>query len=202
MNKLLLYILALCPFTMWGQNHPIEYYFTIEVSTKDSLIMYAKEFLELSGNTYRYVGDEEKGNRDTKYLVFDRNNESCDNHAVKAYVSFGRHRLPDRVENGLVFYDDVDVEKRKYEYKIGRYVGEFEDMYTIWSKYIDPENADREQLRSNGYVRGPGKKILNVPGIYCERENSSGNGIWTFKFSISELSALDITYHSIDAWPY
>ena len=59
MNKLLLYILALCPFAMWGQNHPIEYYFSVGVSTKDSLIMYAKELLELSGHTYHYVGEAE-----------------------------------------------------------------------------------------------------------------------------------------------
>lgn len=203
MKKILLFFLLVSAGSIWGQNHPIEYYFSVGVSTKDSLIMYAKELLELSGHTYHYVGEAE-GNwgsgLGSTFLMFEREEKYWDGSTLKGYVKYGGYRLPDRVENGIAFLDDIPPEQQKARYGLSACHGEFEDMYTIWSKYIDPENADREQLRSNGYVKGPGRRKLNWPGIYKVREGASGEGVWTYKFAISGWRTLDVSYHSINAW--
>ena len=198
MNKLLLYILALWPFAGWAQDRMMQDYFGT-YPTLDSAIVVAGEFLSLSGHQYHYIR-EEKDNRGIKWLVFEREEKYWDGSTLKGYVKYGGYRLPDRVENGIAFLDDIPPEQQKARYGLSACHGEFEDMYTIWSKYIDPENADREQLRSNGYVKGPGRRKLNWPGIYKVREGASGEGVWTYKFAISGWRTLDVSYHSINAW--
>lgn len=199
MNKLLLYILALWPFAGWAQDRMMQDYFGT-YPTLDSAIVVAGEFLSLSGHQYHYIR-EEKDNRGIKWLVFEREEKYWDGSTVKGYVLYGGYRLPDRVENGIAFLDDIPTEQKKMRYGVSACHGEFEDMYTIWSKYIDPENADREQLRSNGYIKGPGRRKLNWPGIYKVREGTSGEGVWTYKFDTSGWRTLDVSYHSISAWP-
>lgn len=164
--------------------------------TLDSAIVVAGEFLSLSGHQYHYIR-EEKDNRGIKWLVFEREEKYWDGKPVYAHVAYGMPATPHTtIQDGLIVDYHVTV-----EYSLGMYSTEFEDMYTIWSKYIDPENADREQLRSNGYIKGPGRRKLNWPGIYKVREGTFGEGVWTYKFDTSGWRTLDVSYHSISAWP-
>ena len=121
MKKILLFFLLVSAGSIWGQNHPIEYYFSVGVSTKDSLIMYAKELLELSGHTYHYVGEAEANwgsGLGSIFLMFEREEKYWDGSTVKGYVLYGGYRLPDRVENGIAFLDDIPPEQKKMRYGV------------------------------------------------------------------------------------
>lgn len=177
MNKLLLYILALWPFAGWAQGRMMQDYFGT-YPTLDSAIVVAGEFLSLSGHQYHYIR-EEKDNRGIKWLVFEREEKYWDGKPVYAHVAYGMPATPHTtIQDGLIVDYHVTV-----EYSLGMYSTEFEDMYTIWSKYIDPENADREQLQSNGYVKGPGETRLYAPGVFRVREDKPGCK-WDYKFSM------------------
>ena len=179
MKTIVLFFLFLLAGVMPAQNRAAKYYFDLETTDKDSLILRAQEFLELSGHVYRYTGDE-KGDYGIRLLVFEREERYWDGDVVKARVIFDKKRLPDRTEGGLDYYEDIDVSKRKYKYSLNTYMGEFDDLFAIWAKIIDPQHAEREQLSTAGATKGPGE-TRNYPGVFKTRQDGSGYK-WDFRF--------------------
>lgn len=163
MKKIIFILLALFGISAYSQNTEILRFGISNLDGKDKAIEYAAKILARVDSGYHFVKEVEHPHAGHVYFRF----ESGDKYILADY-NFSRGK-----------------------YGLSELKGLFNEVEAIWREYVQPD-ASSDQLKSGGYIKGPGYTYSGISGTWYTIDTDKGK--YEYRFFVSSLGSKEDKY--------